>query len=393
MPPASNKPVTPEPVTTVRLSTCSHTASSRESPPSPPHFSIEEAGSPFEFQNAPLSAEEAERRVRKRVLLLEALERNREREKTLMHQLGLDPKSLPVAKHPRTTDDHDSDYKFKVIKVKNVIEFNTRMTYRRRQEWLQDLDRAFTGDPRKFVSAANRILFALEHMEPSIRSRWYSHRDTQKTQGLAVENDWEHFEKWTSRLVSDIGDEDSTALKEKENARQRSTSPPGRSTPISRAWNRDFPAFPKRSEQISFTSSFTRTFKIISSSTNTTNASQPEKRWCNGLTESGPLPSSRENLSSHARASETMAIRKGTTINSALTDIEAVTHGRQEEDESQQTSPAIPAAEKDIPRLAARTTTLVDEVASEIEDRFVAKTLAVPERIPREKSRILVWPR
>lgn len=222
MPPASSKPVTPEPATTtVRLSTRSHTASPRESSPSSLHFSIEESGSPSEFPNAPLSAEEAERRVRKRVLLLEALERNREREKTLMHQLGLDPKSLPVAKHPRTTDDHDSDYKFKVIKVKNVIEFNTRMTYRRRQEWLQDLDRAFTGDPRKFVSAANRILFALEHMEPSIRSRWYSHRDTQKTQGLAVEDDWEHFEKWTSRLVSDIGDEDSTALKEKENARQR----------------------------------------------------------------------------------------------------------------------------------------------------------------------------
>jgi len=53
------------------------------------------------------------------------------------------------------------------------------MTFRRRQEWLQDLDRTFQGDPQRFQVAKNRILFSLEYMDSNIRSRWYNHRNAQ----------------------------------------------------------------------------------------------------------------------------------------------------------------------------------------------------------------------
>lgn len=84
MPPTLSRLATPEPVTAVRLSSRSHTASPSESPPSPPRFSVEETGSPSVLPNAPLSTEEAGRRLQKRVHLLEALERNKQREKNLM---------------------------------------------------------------------------------------------------------------------------------------------------------------------------------------------------------------------------------------------------------------------------------------------------------------------
>ena len=44
------------------------------------------------------------------------------------------------------------------------------MTFRRRQEWLQDLDRAFQRDPQRFQVVKNRILFSLEYIDSNIRS-------------------------------------------------------------------------------------------------------------------------------------------------------------------------------------------------------------------------------
>ncbi len=39
------------------------------------------------------------------------------------------------------------------------------MTYRLRQDWLSDLNQAFKGDPKKFRSDTNKILFALDNMD------------------------------------------------------------------------------------------------------------------------------------------------------------------------------------------------------------------------------------
>jgi hypothetical protein len=102
-----------------------------------------------------------------RVSVLEQLVKAREAEADLMRRLDIATSST----RKRQRSDSPEQSSSKVIKVKNIIQFTGKMTFRCRQKWLQDLDRAFQGDPQRFQAVKNRILFSLEHMDANIHSR------------------------------------------------------------------------------------------------------------------------------------------------------------------------------------------------------------------------------
>ncbi|KAK3896618.1 hypothetical protein C8A05DRAFT_39828 [Staphylotrichum tortipilum] len=153
---------------------------------------------------------------------LEAMRRHlRELEelKKLEHQIKEARKRLGITKEKRrrqsdSSSSSDSGTRAKAIKITNIIPFTPKMTYRLRQEWLSDLNRAFRGDVKRFRTDTNKILFALDHMDRKPRNRWESHiRMMREEERDAAESSWSTFEKWTTTCVVDLANQDSQVTK------------------------------------------------------------------------------------------------------------------------------------------------------------------------------------
>jgi len=215
MSPVLSQPEPPAPVVGVTLPTSTPTTTRPSSPVFLPEG--EPAATSSETQESELQ------QTQSRISFLERLVQAKEKEEELLRRLGLATDSS----RKRQRSESPSQESSRAIKVKNIIQFTSKMTFRRRQEWLQDLDRAFQGDPQRFQVAKNRILFSLEHMDSNIRSRWYSHRDAQPNdERTAYEKDWTHFENWTGTLVHDVADQDTTVMNQLERATQRISQSP-----------------------------------------------------------------------------------------------------------------------------------------------------------------------
>ena len=220
MAPAPSRPATPPPITAIRArsSQSPHARSLEIHTPSSPSQIANEEPAEQRRQPAP-TPEEILQRTRERIECLERIEAMHEKEAALWQKIGGSTEN--PKKRPREDGDED-DGRHKSVKVTNVIRFNTSMTFRRRQEWLEDLETAFIGDPRRYKSLSNRIVFALENMDSAVRSRWHGHcRAQEPERRLEMWSDWQHFEDWTSTLVNDMGDEDMSALKDLEKATHR----------------------------------------------------------------------------------------------------------------------------------------------------------------------------
>jgi uncharacterized protein YukE len=155
---------------------------------------------------------------------MEELEKLQQRERELVRQLfGKDKTSTKRKRDSSASSEEGS----KAVKIKNLIQFTNSMTYRRRREWLQDLQRAFEGDFKKFATDKNRILFALDQMEEQPRNRWYSRcNNLPADQREFCLKDWKAFESWTEECVNDLADQASSVAKQIQNARQREGQAP-----------------------------------------------------------------------------------------------------------------------------------------------------------------------
>jgi hypothetical protein len=200
-----------------------HQSETPNRPSSPPH-TLSNHGPPQHD-----TTEEMLQATRNRIEKLEQMKRLRDQEKELLQALGLDADGQPAKRRRTSTPSSDSSghNHSTTIKVKNLIRFTDSMTFRRRKEWLQDLQRAFSGDPKRFSSDVNKILFALDQMDEQPRNRWYSHCGNLSTSARSdAENDWDLFEEWTKECVKDLADQVSTVAKQLNSARQREYQSP-----------------------------------------------------------------------------------------------------------------------------------------------------------------------
>jgi hypothetical protein len=192
-------------ITTIASTT---TGSSRRSP-SPP-------------ENGDLQA------IRVRIRQLEEMAELQAREQSLRDQLQLVQPSVAQGNPRRRASDASSkSSREDSLKITNIITFTDKMSYRRRQEWLQDLSRAFAGAPRKFKKDKKRIIFALDYMSEGPRNRWFSHRDTLATpERDTFETSWDKFDDWTLSCIQDSSDREASLAKQLEAARQRDAQSP-----------------------------------------------------------------------------------------------------------------------------------------------------------------------
>jgi hypothetical protein len=176
------------------------------------------------------STEERLQATQQRVQELEQLYQLQEQQEKLIQKLGLNSaengrkRKRSSSQSSGSTDHGHHD---RPIKVKNLIRFTASMTHRRRREWLQDLQRAFAGDRKRFRTDYNKILFALDQMDEHPRNRWYSHCENLiEPERSITESSWQTFEDWTTICVVDIADQASTLAKAMNLARQRDDQSP-----------------------------------------------------------------------------------------------------------------------------------------------------------------------
>lgn len=163
--------------------------------------------------------------MRRRLRELEEMEK-------LEHQIEEARKRLGITKGKRrrlsdSSSSSDSGTRTKAIKITNITPFTAKTTYRLRQEWLSDLNRAFRGDTKRFRTDTNKILFALDHMDRQPRNRWESHIRTMPEEERDIaESSWSTFEKWTTTCVVDLADQASQIAKLLNSAQQRENQSP-----------------------------------------------------------------------------------------------------------------------------------------------------------------------
>jgi hypothetical protein len=130
-------------------------------------------------QENAIDAAEILRQTETRIQDLQKVEDLQRKEKELLKRLGLEGDERPLKRQRQSSSsDSDGHSHSQAIRVKNLMQLKEGMSHRKRPEWLRDLQCAFQGDPKRFTTESNRILFALDHMEEQPRNRWYGHCET-----------------------------------------------------------------------------------------------------------------------------------------------------------------------------------------------------------------------
>src|SRR6266496_4935540 len=66
------------------------------------------------------------------------------------------------------------------IKVTPSYTLKTSSSLREWGDWKRDIERVFEGDPDMYRKGAQKILKALDYLEPSLKSLWYTYSEQKK---------------------------------------------------------------------------------------------------------------------------------------------------------------------------------------------------------------------
>ncbi len=193
------------------------------------------AGSHEEDSNSQTIREEEEedntelQQIQGRIHRLQKLHELREKEKQLRKDLDdLGTERTPKRRRYGNESDTSSDGRATEIKIHNITKFTQLCPLQKRDDWLNDLERAFSGAPRKYRERGqNKVILALDNMDADCRARWARFLDEQDPiTRQQYECDWEHFKEWSLSLIKDAANRDLMIAQRLENAKQREDQHP-----------------------------------------------------------------------------------------------------------------------------------------------------------------------
>jgi hypothetical protein len=164
--------------------------------------------------------------VQARIDQLEELNRLRIREAQLLATIqGIQTReSTPRRRRTSTSSTSSSGGE---IKIRNLTCLTSNASFRKRDEWISDLQRAFAGAHRRYRKDYKKILLGLDNMDIECRARWDRYLDEQEaTDRLLLENDWEKFMEWSLTLIKDSTNRLPLIARQLERARQRDHQSP-----------------------------------------------------------------------------------------------------------------------------------------------------------------------
>lgn len=161
--------------------------------------------------------------VRQRIEQLERLQQLQAQEAALREALHIGSSTRSRNPSPGSNSSGSQE-----VKVKNLTQLTRNATLRKREDWINDLQRAFAGAPRRYRKGYKKILLALDQMDVECRARWDRYLDEKPTPEARheAESDWANFKEWTLTLVPDSAHLDQQVAQQINRAQQRPDQSP-----------------------------------------------------------------------------------------------------------------------------------------------------------------------
>ncbi|KAF4332523.1 gag polymerase env poly [Fusarium beomiforme] len=161
-----------------------------------------------------------------RIAQLEELAELRKKEEELLKQIQGGKPREGTPRTRRNSEDSNSS-SGKEVRVRNITKLTLPTTFQKRDAWLSDLNRAFTGARRRYRKDYKKILTAMDNMDAEGRGRWDRYVDElPEIEREAVEENWEAFKEWSLSLIKDSANREPLLMKQLENAQQRDNQSP-----------------------------------------------------------------------------------------------------------------------------------------------------------------------
>jgi hypothetical protein len=231
--------------------------------------------------NSRIKAFEEMARMEDRLRLLENRKRQRDSEATENHQLErpIDhsstlppdraafresyPNPLATIEHSdsesRSSNDldcHRHKRQRRGIKVTPSYTLRVSSSLREWGDWKRDIERVFEGDPDLYHRGAQKILKALDYLDPSLKSLWYTY--SEQKGGIQK---WPIFLTWTRNNVQNGQNATATLYEQLNSAKQLPDKSPIQFNAYLAAIERDLPQQPESTSAMTFYSKLTRELK------------------------------------------------------------------------------------------------------------------------------------
>jgi len=144
----------------------------------------------------------------------------------------------------------------KGIKVTPSYTLKVSSSLREWGDWKKEMERVFRGDPYTYQTGSQRILKALDYVDPSLKSLWYTHDDQQGGIGK-----WATFINWTRENIQNGQNATATLYEQFNAAKQLSEQSPVQFNAYLSAIERDLPQQDEKASAMTFYSKLTRDLK------------------------------------------------------------------------------------------------------------------------------------
>jgi hypothetical protein len=123
-------------------------------------------------------------------------------------------------------------------------------------DWKRDIERVFEGDPETYRRSTQKILKALDYLEPSLKSLWYTYSEQKK--GIRK---WSIFLDWTRENVQNGQNATATLYEQLNTAKQLLDKSPVQFNAYLAAIERDLPQQDEAASAMTFYSKLTKELK------------------------------------------------------------------------------------------------------------------------------------
>src|SRR5436190_8932360 len=123
-------------------------------------------------------------------------------------------------------------------------------------DWKKDMERVFEGDPYTYQKGSQKILKALDYMDSSLKSLWYTYNDQQK--GIRK---WLTFLSWTRDNIQNGQNTTAMLYEQLNSAKQLPEKSPVQFNAYLSAIERDLPQQDEKASAMMFYSKLTRELK------------------------------------------------------------------------------------------------------------------------------------
>jgi hypothetical protein len=144
----------------------------------------------------------------------------------------------------------------KGIKVTPSYTLKVSSSLREWGDWKRDIERVFEGDPYTYQTGSQKILKALDYLDTSLKSLWYTHSDQKG--GIKK---WPTFLTWARANIQNGQNATATLYEQLNWAKQGSNQSPTEFNAYVSAIERDLPQQDQKASAMTFYSKLTRELK------------------------------------------------------------------------------------------------------------------------------------